>query len=494
MTALTAHRHIAAELIHQSVAPAIPAHVADLIGRLRVLIRDGRVTAARAMLAAVTRISDACADLTEVHARVLVLEGKVPSGIAVLDAAIAAGQDTARLRLCRADLHLRQGNSVAAAADAAEAVFLDPTDPVAKACLGGALINLHRYADAIACLREALAANPANPHHRQTLAHAEELSGLADSAARTLESGIALCPGAAGLRTAAVMLRMQRKDYLGAASLADAARRDGVADACLLGLLGHARSSLGQHDGAAEAYAEARKLAPEDPYVRHLVAAAGLSADAGRAAPEYVEVVFDGYASRFDAHLISLGYRIPGLIRAEVSRISAKAGGVGPVLDLGCGTGLVGVALSDLNLDGLVGVDLSSAMLARADQWHLYAELHHADIERFLRAEARKFPLILAADVMPYFGDLAPLCGLIADRLAPGGQFLFSVEECADAAAPETCWRLGRLGRYAHGSAYVRSLGDAFGLHLRFLRHECIRLEGRAPVGGLFVGMQRRAG
>jgi predicted TPR repeat methyltransferase len=60
--------------------------------------------------------------------------------------------------------------------------------------------------------------------------------------------------------------------------------------------------------------------------------------------------------------------------------------------------------------------------------------------------------------------------------------------EAASTAAP---WRLCRLGRYAHAAEYVGSLAAASGLHLLFLREECVRLEGRAPVGGLIVGFQK---
>ena len=123
------------------------------------------------------------------------------------------------------------------------------------------------------------------------------------------------------LRTAAIMVAMRRREFDRAAELAEAARRDGVADASVFGLRGHALSSLGRHEEANLAYAEALKLAPEDPYVRHLVVAAGLLPQASRAPTLYLETVFDGYATRFESHLIGLQYRVPGLLRAALPLI-----------------------------------------------------------------------------------------------------------------------------------------------------------------------------
>ncbi len=459
-----------------------------LTSRLRAALRDGKTAAARLLLAAVSRLSNPSAELAELAARVLLLENRLDAAVAALDASIAAGHDTPQLRLCRAELRLRRQDFQGAAADASEAVCADARLTAAKAVLGMALTALGQMTDAVACLRDAAGCEPGNAVFCEALAQALEQSGDVAGASAILAGGVARCPGNISLRVAAILLHMKHKDYAAAEALAEMAVRAGVADACVFGLLGHARSSLGQHEAAAAAYADARKLAPEDPYVRHLAAAAGLSADAGRAAPEYVEVVFDGYAARFDAHLISLGYRIPGLIRAALDDTP-----LGAVLDLGCGTGLAGVALSDLRPSPLVGVDLSSAMLGQARRRGLYSELHHAEIGSFLAAEPRKFPLILAADVLPYFGELDALCRLTAARLTPGGRFLFSVEELPRASGTLAPWRLGRLGRYQHAAGYVRAAAVEAGLAVQFLRRETLRLEGRAPVPGLFIELRRSA-
>ena len=75
---------------------------------------------------------------------------------------------------------------------------------------------------------------------------------------------------------------------------------------------------------------------------------------------------------------------------------------------IGCGTGLVAVALSDLAVGPLVGVDVSSRMLAQAAaKQQLYAELREADLEQMLVEDVTCWKLIVAADVSVYFGALA---------------------------------------------------------------------------------------
>ena len=77
---------------------------------------------------------------------------------------------------------------------------------------------------------------------------------------------------------------------------------------------------------------------------------------------------------------------MPGLIRAELLQHPTIAAGerLGPVLDLGCGTGLVAVVLSDLPIAPLTGVDASPRMLASAAAKQLYADLLEADLMQFL--------------------------------------------------------------------------------------------------------------
>jgi predicted TPR repeat methyltransferase len=461
-----------------------------LIDRADALLAANRLGAARNVLSAARHLRPGAPRVASLEARLALREGRPAAGIAALDAAIATAP-SAELYILRADARRQLGDVLGAAGDAAEAVILDRTDPEAKAMLGVLALEIGRTEDAIVCLRSAVAARPDHSGFREGLATALLAAGRPDDAAAVLADGIAMAPGSVALRNAAILLAVRRRDFAAAIDLAESARVAGVVDASTFGLQGHALSSLGRHDEAAGAYAAALKLGPEDPYVRHLVAASGVRPGDTRAPPDYVRTVFDGYADRFDAHLLALGYRVPGLIRAVVESYLPPdaADQAGPVLDLGCGTGLMAIALSDLNLQRPVGVDLSPRMLERARARGLYADLHERDIVAFLEEDTRSWRLILAADVFCYAGDLRPVLAACQQRLLPGGLLIFSSEELLDQQAEG--WMLGRQGRYAHSAEYLTASAQACGFVPRPLAREGLRQEAGVAVPGFIVVLER---
>ncbi len=469
-----------------------------LIRRVAALIDAGRTGAARPLLAAVRRMAPPSPEVTCLSVRLAMRDGRPLDALAELDAAVAASPLHPALRVLRAELRLHTDDPPGAAADAAEAVILDPSNPIAKALLGMALLGVGRTADAVSCLADAVRMTPANPFFRQGLAEACEADGDIAGAEEALAVGIELCPGAIGLRNTAVLLRVRRGDFAGAVAAAQAARRVGVVDACVLGLQGHALSSLGRHDEAATAYREALKLGPDDVYVRHMVASSGALPCGDRAPEPYVRAVFDGYAERFETHLLALGYRVPGLIRAALLRhlpVSGPGDARPAVLDLGCGTGLLAVASCDLRLGPWAGVDISARMLAEADAKQFYAELHEADLMATLSTEERRWPVVLAGDVFCYFGALDGVFARVYDRLLPDGLFVLSLEErepVSDGApALDAGWRLGRQGRYAHDARHVEAAARSAGLEVRALDRETLRREAGAAVPGLIAVLAR---
>src|SRR6202012_4484032 len=102
-----------------------------------------------------------------------------------------------------------------------------------------------------------------------------------------------------------------------------------------------------------------------------------------------------------------LKYEAPQLLHAALQRPGQLPRESGlRILDLGCGTGLCGPLLRPWAAR-LVGVDLSPKMLSKAAARGVYDQLNCAELTQWLAEEAQPFDVIVCADVLCYFGDLA---------------------------------------------------------------------------------------
>jgi len=248
--------------------------------------------------------------------------------------------------------------------------------------------------------------------------------------------------------------------------------------------LGEVREKLSDRGGAVVAFEKARVADPQDRHgaALHLIR---LGAAPTRAMPEgYVRALFNGYAPAFDQALTQgLGYRAPELLlRAVQVACPGERMKFGSVLDLGCGTGLAGAAYRPF-CDWLVGVDLSSAMLAQARTKGLYDRLVEGEVLGFLSEEAgakAHYHLVLAADVFMYLDDLGPVLKAITPVLS--GVVAFSVEtyEGDGIILRDTL-------RYAHSAAHVRAALAAAELDLVSLDSAATRTEKGIAVPGLIV-------
>jgi predicted TPR repeat methyltransferase len=224
---------------------------------------------------------------------------------------------------------------------------------------------------------------------------------------------------------------------------------------------------------------------PNNPIAAHLLAACRAEDAPPRASDDYVRQLFDEFAGTFDEHLQRLDYRGPQLIAtAIVEELGAAARSL-DVLDAGCGTGLCGPLLRPYART-LVGVDLSPAMLEKARQLDLYDHLEAAELTAYVSQHALAFDLIIAADVLGYFGTLGPLLAAAAGALREGGRLVFTVEK-HPGEPPEADYRLNPHGRYCHTEDYVRrSLANA-GLAARRITSDVLRTEADQPVAALVV-------
>jgi predicted TPR repeat methyltransferase len=288
---------------------------------------------------------------------------------------------------------------------------------------------------------------------------------------------------------------------------------------------------------AASLFDKAVELDPEHDSAKYWSSvaagqAAGDAAPPATAPPSYVQKLFDGYAEKFDEHLVGkLQYQTPDLLQKLVADTLASTDEKGDskfrrCADLGCGTGLAGVAFRDLIAEGghLGGVDLSAKMVDKArERDGLYQELVVGDLVPFLAQNSastdddEKYDLVVAADTLPYIGGLEPLMQALQASCATGAYFAYSVEleankqeqsqsesssakqAYADAAATtqegaqppsppsSTGYRLQVTGRYCHTCAYVKSSAEAHGFAVVAKSEATIRYNAGSPIHGLLV-------
>jgi predicted TPR repeat methyltransferase len=255
-------------------------------------------------------------------------------------------------------------------------------------------------------------------------------------------------------------------------------------------LLGELLREAGQPRAAAEAFRRALALGADPAVVGYYLAAVDPQAAPmpATAPAAYVQALFDDYADGFDADLSErLSYRAPQELAARIAGLGRAR--FAEVLDLGCGTGLSGLALGAL-AGRLTGVDLSAGMLERARARGAYASLHQADIAAFLldhaqdRGAEHRYDLIVAADVFIYVGALEALFLQVARVLAHDGVFAFSAEMAPEDGAG--CVLMPSL-RYAHSLAYLQRCIEQAGLSTRVAEAGMLRVHESQPTHAWYV-------
>lgn len=247
---------------------------------------------------------------------------------------------------------------------------------------------------------------------------------------------------------------------------------------------------LGEREQAARLYGEWLDEEPDNPVARHQLAAC-LGQDAPeRASDAYVELVFDSFATTFDAKLEQLHYRAPQLVASALQLSVGEARGALQIMDAGCGTGLCGMLVRPWARQ-LWGCDLSAAMLERARARGCYDQLEKAELTACLAAHGAAFDAIVCADTLVYFGALERVMLAASEALKAGGRFLFTVED-GDGIAPEAGFALNPNGRYCHTQGYIDTAIEAVGLQPEMATGVELRFEAGLPVKGLLVVAGKR--
>jgi predicted TPR repeat methyltransferase len=410
---------------------------------------------------------------------------RLGEALAAYEKAIALRPDLAEAWLGRGNVFYNLKRYHEALAAYEKAIALRPDLAETWLGRGNAFYNLKRYDEALAAYDKAIALRP---DLAQTwLGRGNVFCNLKryDEALATYEKAIALRPDLAEtwLGRGNVFYNLKRYDEaLAAYEKAIALRRD-LAEAW------HGRGIIkiiwgNEQDGQKDCE-QAVLLGANREVVDFNLARHGAIKNVPIVPRKVIEDLFDDYASYYDSHLVNeLEYLGPSKLFGLILQHAEKKTLV-DALDLGCGTGLMGVQLRPI-VKTLVGVDLSHQMLEKAKVRAIYNELACRDIIEFTKSDTRRYDLVTSTDVFVYLGDLSVVFDAVNCRLRVGGYFAFSVE-----ATNEGDYVLKESGRYGHTKKYLEQLGRDSGFKIHAIEDCVIRKEDKRGVRGFLALMSR---
>lgn len=412
--------------------------------------------------------------------------GRLREAAVALNALQQQDADDARLYVAGWMLAKEAGNMASALKSAERAVELAPMQALPHYCLAEAQRALGQLKEASDSIEKAVTLAPDDLKMRETAVNIATALGEHATAERHLRYAYSRNPKVPGIKTMiGAALRSQAK-LDEAQEFFTGAVADNADDAHAhygLAMVAHER---GDRALALQHITDALRLHPDDGEFNYLRAV--FAGETPERQPEAMtRGVFDQYAPRFDSHLVgALKYRVPQRIAALISeKFPARKLNI---LDLGCGTGLLGASLG--TIDGhFVGVDLSMPMIDEAKKHKAYTRFHHVNLLDALDAtDANEFEVIVAADVMIYVGALETPLRDAFKVLKPGGWLFFSCER-----APETGPDLvvEKSLRYSHKESHVRRLLADDGFVDVSLEDVELRTEAGVAIPGYIVAAQK---
>lgn len=245
--------------------------------------------------------------------------------------------------------------------------------------------------------------------------------------------------------------------------------------------LGDIAHIVGRRADAREAYERYLELSPGgDAEVEHMLVSLRDAPPPPRAPDECIVQLYARFAEFYERNMrTDLEYCGPEVLASVLEHTFGRAAAL-DVLELGCGTGLVGKTLHPY-ARRLVGIDLSPEMVELAKETSCYDALEVAEITEWLsRSADRDFDLIAACDTFIYFGDLRQVLRPAAARLRAGGRVAFTVEREEGSG-----FRLTDSGRYVHSEAHIHEAAREAGLIVEITDHVILRYEYGEAVQAL---------
>ena len=249
--------------------------------------------------------------------------------------------------------------------------------------------------------------------------------------------------------------------------------------------LGEIAQCVGKRDEARVAYRKYLDANPDDGEVEHLLIALNDDRPPPRASDHAIQHIYKNFAASYESRMCEdLKYAGPERLQDGIKAVIGDKSGL-MMLDLGCGSGLMGVNTKWRAAD-LTGVDLSPEMIELARARNIYDRLEIAEITGWLDQGGKLFDLIVSSDCLIYFGDLGGIVTAAARRLVPGGLFAFSMER-----GNRSPFHLTDTGRYSHHPDHVRDVAAQAGLEVSQLNEAFLRYEYGEEVMGLYAVLRK---
>jgi SAM-dependent methyltransferase len=115
--------------------------------------------------------------------------------------------------------------------------------------------------------------------------------------------------------------------------------------------------------------------------------------------PRAAAALYDEWAETYEAETAdAMGYVAPTIAAEKLAAVLDDR--TAPVLDAGCGTGLVGAELSRLGFEVLDGYDISDGMLDKARSGGHYRQLQRVDLSDRLPAEDASYAAVVCVGTL----------------------------------------------------------------------------------------------
>ena len=362
-----------------------------------------------------------------------------------------------------------------------KALILNPKYAEAHYNMGNALKEKGDLKEALKAFRQAVSLKPlfVRAHHNMgnVLVSLNEL----DHAAEAYKTVISVEPShvKAYINLGSVLKNLGKFDAALAAY--KKARAIEPKNAMIYNNLGNTFREQGKPKDAIENYEKSIYYEPDNPTAKHMIAA--LKGENTSTAPkEYVERLFDDCAGWFEKSLVNkLRYEVPKTV-VNIVQNQLGISDLGTVLDLGCGTGLLGVEIREY-CEKLEGVDLSASMLQEAQKKNIYDKIDQFDIIEYLALETLDFDYYFSLDVFIYVGDLSEIFRLLKSRSQKKGKLIFSTEH-----TEKDGFFLETTGRYSHSKKYIEKLCREHNYEFLHFSMTNLRKENNITIlGGIYV-------